>query len=99
MTQWSRISTFANDGTGRVFSTYRYVQRQPSWITRAALYVFLIVVGLPIALFLLLAFALAVVVFGTLALGYALVQRVRRMIPGSDGRSNVRVIVRDDRTS
>jgi hypothetical protein len=97
MTQWTRISSFASDGSGRVVSTYRYVRGQPSWVTRAALLVFLLVVGLPIVLLILLAFMLAVIVFGSLALVNAVVMRVRGVF-ASSGRENVRIIVRDERT-
>lgn len=96
MTDWTRLSMFANGSSSRVVGTVRYVASQPSWITRAALMVFLLVIGLPILLLLLIAIALAVIVFGSLALINALVTKVRGMLPGRTGRSNVRVIVRDD---
>ena len=99
MAQWTRISSFATDGSGRAVAAYRQFRGQLSWITRAALLVFLLVIGLPIVLLILLAFLLAVVVFGTLALVNAVVMRLRGMLPGgTGGRENVRVIVRDERT-
>lgn len=95
MAQWIRFSNFATDSAGRAASTYRYVSQQPSWVVRAALWAFIIVIGLPILLLLLLAMTLAVIVFGTLALINAVLVRIRGGLPRHDGRSNVRVIDRN----
>ena len=101
MQPWDRFNSFAEGSRGRVRSAFHVVHGQPGWVTRAALLVFLLVIGLPIIVLILLAFMLAAVVFGVLALVNAVVSRVRGGSPGSlapsEGRENVRVIVRDER--
>lgn len=73
---------------------FRTVAAQPSWVTRLALYTFIIVIGIPILLLAGLALAAALMVFGVLALANAILVRIRRAIPRDDGRRNVRVIER-----
>ncbi len=95
MIRIERISTFANDGAGRAQTVFQTVARQPSWITRIALMAFLIVIGLPIFLLLLLAIFAAVVIFSVLAVVNAIVMKVKGGLPRRpDGRENVRVIRR-----
>ncbi len=69
---------------------------RPSLAARIALVTFLVIVGVPLALLLGMAVAAAVLVFGGLALLGAANRRLRSLMPGGDGRSNVRVIQRDD---
>lgn len=79
---------------GRV---YRFVAEQPSWVSRAAMTVFVLAILLP-----LLALALVAVALGTFAFlvltGVARVVAFVRGLGGGlgsgDGRENVRVIVR-----
>ena len=64
---------------------------------RLALITFLLIVGLPLAILLGMAVAAAALVFGGLSLLGAARRRLGSVLPGHDGRSNVRVIQRDDR--
>lgn len=90
------IRRYAEDGSGRVQGAWQYAARQPSWIARLALTVFLFIVMLPIIALLLLAFLAGVVVFLILAVGNTLVRLVRSVLPTSGhGRDNVRVIRRE----
>lgn len=95
MIRVERISTFANEGTGRAQVLFRSVAAQPSWIARIALMTFLLVIGLPILLLFLLALLAGVLIFSVLAVANAIVLRVRGLLGRrSDGRENVRVIQR-----
>lgn len=89
-----RIHNFTNAGGQRVVNAYRFVSSQPSWLSRTAMMVFLIVVALPLFLLFLFALLLAVLAFFVLAGANALIQSVKRLFAGGDGRSNVRVITR-----
>ena len=82
---------------------WRYAGAQPSFALRAAVLVFLIVIGLPLLLLLLLAFLVGAVVFGVLALFGSIGAAFRGVRQGggpsggvgaNDGRENVRVIDR-----
>ncbi len=75
---------------------YRWAASQPGWVMRLALVIFLLVVAIPFAVLIVLAALLAVVAGGTLALAGAAFNSIHRLFQ-SDGRSNVRVIRRDDR--
>lgn len=95
MIRIDRISTFANEGTGRAHTVFRTVAAQPSWITRIALATFLLVIGLPIMLLFMLALICGVMIFGVLSLVNALLLRLKGSLPSRpDGRENVRVIRR-----
>lgn len=85
---------FSNQGSQRLAGVFRTVQSQPSWISRAALLVFVLVIGIPILLLALLAVFAAVVVFGMLSLFHGLTTRLRGLMPRNDGRANVRVMHR-----
>ena len=74
---------------------YRWATSQPGWVVRLALVTFLLVVVIPFAVLLLLAFVAAAVVGGALAFGHAAISGIRGLFQG-DGRANVRVIRRDD---
>ena len=63
---------------------------------RIALITFLVIVGLPLVLLVGVAVAAAALVFGGVALLAAARRRLGSLLPGGDGRSNVRVIRRDD---
>jgi uncharacterized membrane protein HdeD (DUF308 family) len=92
----TRISSFTTDGGPRVVRTaWHTVQSQPSWIVRATTMAFLIIVGIPILLVVLLALFVSTVVFLVLAGCARLIGGVRRVLPADDGRENVRVIRRD----
>jgi len=88
--------TQVRDLADRGQTAYRAVAAQPSWVTRLALYTFLIVIGVPIFLLTMMALFAAVIVYGVLALTNAMIMRVRRAFPRDDGRRNVRVIQRRD---
>jgi len=94
MDQWSRMTSFTTETTERAAGVYRTVNRQPSWIVRAALTVFLLVICLPVILLITVAFLLALLVFGVLSLINAAANRFRSPRSAHDGRSNVRVIDR-----
>lgn len=72
--------------------------RQPSWVTRIAFLVFLLVVALPLLLLFLVALVLATIVFSVLALLAAGWRRFRGVLPRHDGRENVRVVQRRNGT-
>jgi hypothetical protein len=96
MIRITRISTFTEQGTQRAARAWQTVASQPSWIARIALYTFLIVIGLPIAILFVLALVLAMFVFAVLAGCYWLWTRVRGALPRRDGRENVKVVRRAD---
>lgn len=104
---WNNIPhTINSAGNNRV---YQYVSRQPNWITRTALRVFLFILMLPVFLLLLFAVLIGMLVFGSLVL----LNSIRLAITGQNGfnnsmsagrskyandknRKNVRVLNRDD---
>jgi hypothetical protein len=94
MFQATRITMISSAGAERVSTVFRAVQSHPGWIKRWALLAALIVIGVPIFLLVMLAVMAGVLVFGGLAAGNALANRIRGLMPRSDGRSNVRVIQR-----
>ena len=63
-------------------------------LARAALLVFLIVVGLPLLALFLVALFLATIVFAVLAGVNFVLLKIRGILPRNDGRENVRVIQR-----
>ncbi len=94
-----RVVFIRNLGQGRDqwVRGVRWASSQPSWVARAALLTFLVVVGLPLAMLFLLAFFAAMVVFGGLALGHIAVAGVRGLFGrDAEGRENVKVIRRLD---
>ncbi len=92
----ARVTQFAVSSFDRAGGTFRFAARQPSWIARATLIAFLLVIGAPILLVLLLALLVGVVVFGVLAGVNRVVTGVRGVMPRDDGRENVRVIQRSN---
>ena len=86
---------FINFGSDRMSEAFQAARRQPNWATRAAVLTFLIIIGIPILLLVLLATLAAALVFSVL-MG---VNRVASWFTPSrspeDGRRNVRVINRD----
>jgi hypothetical protein len=78
----------------RAGATWSTIQRQPSWVSRAALLCFVALVALPVILLVLLAFAAAFVLFAILAGVNVVLNAFRGVLPRSDGRENVRVIQR-----
>lgn len=92
-----RVRAFTNEQRDRAARAYQWVARQPSWVTKFALLAFLIVIGIPVFIILMLAVVASVIVFGGLAALNLLVLRLRSLLPHADGRSrNVRVIDRRD---
>ncbi len=94
MVHVSRFRSYTAEQSSRVASVWRSAAAQPGWITRVALLTFLLVVGLPILLLLVMAVIFAAAVFGVLALVNVVLVRLRGALPQRDGRSNVRVIRR-----
>ena len=94
MIRIDRISTFSTSGAQRAATAWQTAAAQPSWITRVTMLVFLVVVGLPLLLLILLALFAATVVFFALAAVNFVLSRFRRILPRDDGRQNVRVIER-----
>lgn len=88
------------------FRVYRGVSRQPNWVARATLTVFLLVLAIPIIGLILIAGLISAVVFGCLVGWVMLRQFVARLFgrgpgtgvsgAGRGGRRNVRVIRRDE---
>lgn len=92
-----RVRTFTNDQRQRAARAFQWVARQPSWVTKFAMVAFLIVIGIPVFIILMLAIVASVIVFGGLAALNLLVIRLRSLLPHAEGRSsNVRVIDRRD---
>lgn len=94
-----RFTTFTEpltgDGTRRVSAAWQSVNRQPSWIVRAALLAFFLVVAVPFLLLLLFALLAATVLFMFLWAGNAILGAFRGVLPSNrEGRKNVRVIER-----
>jgi hypothetical protein len=74
---------------------FRAARRQPNWATRAAVLTFLIIIGIPILLLVLMATLAAALVFSVLlSVNWVLTRFSTRRTP-ADGRRNVRVINRD----
>lgn len=88
---------FVYPGGDRFASIFQAASRQPSWAMRAATITFLIVVGIPIMLLLLLAAILATTVFAVLIGVNRIIGVFRggRTLPGGPDdarRQNVRVM-------
>lgn len=92
-----RVFTFVTSGTNRAQQAWRVAARQPGWITRLTALTFLIVIGVPILLLLLLALVASAIIFGVLVFFNGLMMRLRGVTPKRDGRRNVRVIQRSER--
>ena len=92
MDRVGRIRVPASFSRDRLAGEWRRVASQPNWIVRTALFVFLLVVALPLMLLVALAVLAALVVFAVLALINATAAKLRRL--RGDGRENVRVIRR-----
>ncbi len=95
----TRISTIFDESTGRAQTVYRTVARQPNWIIRATLTLFLLIIALPIIFLFMLALLSAVVLFSVLALAYGAWIKVTGLFGSGSGRNsgrsrNIRVIHR-----
>ena len=88
---------FVGQGSEQFANVFQAVNRQPNWVLRIALLVFLLVIGIPIFLLLLVAFLAAIIVFTVLAFVNMLLGPLRGGRSKPDGRKNVRVIERNDR--
>ena len=87
MTRFARIAT---EGSQRAGTAWRTISAQPSWITRATIVAFIIVIGV----LLLAALLAASVVFAVLYCVNQIIGLFRGLLPRGDGRENVRVIRR-----
>ena len=101
----ARVRILGQEGRERVARGDRWLsgrtpppmgQSRLSWVGLAAAVAFLIVVGLPIFLLLLLAVTAAALVLGVMAAAGAVMTAVRGARRVEDGRENVRVIDRRD---
>ncbi len=106
-----RVTRVVQAGGRGASEAWQVVSRQPGWITRAVLLVFLILLALPFLVLLVLAIIAATAVLLVLTLVNGLMNGVRRVLgggggtrppatrPGSgidaEGRANVRVMRRD----
>jgi hypothetical protein len=91
-----RLAQYASEGQERAGAAWRAVNTQPGWIVKATVFAFLLVVGVPVVLLLLLALLVAGLLFAVLWGANALVRRLKGLMPQRDGRENVRVIRRID---
>jgi uncharacterized membrane protein HdeD (DUF308 family) len=87
------VRNYATSGSERASAAWQSINAQPSWLARAVVWAFLLVVALPVLLLLFVALLVATVVFGVLWLVNQALLLVR---PRRDGRENVRVIRRAD---
>ena len=86
---------FINPGAEQMAGMFQRVNRQPNWIMKTAVLAFLLVIGVPILILLLLAAVVATVVFAVLTGCNLLLGRLRKGSTPDSGRQNVRVINRD----
>ena len=89
-----RVSEVMSAVDGRRRVMWETIGRQPGWVTRAALWVFAVIILLPLALLFLLALAAAIVIFGVLALVHRMWTALTggpRSIERRSGRENVRI--------
>jgi predicted PurR-regulated permease PerM len=91
-----RFIYIAQRGSQHAGEAWQTVNRQPSWVVKAAALAFILVIGLPILFLVLLAMFVAVTLFFALAAVHKLIAGVRGVLPQRDGRKNVRVIQRAD---
>jgi len=89
-----QIRTVTSNGQRRAASVFQAIGSQPGWLRRIVLLAFLIVIGLPVVLLVLLALLTAALVFTILAATNMIVRGLSGFLPRRDGRSNVRVIRR-----
>lgn len=86
---------FVNLGGDRMAEVFQSARGQSNWAVRLAILTFLLIVGIPILLLLLVAGLAAALVFAILSMVNWVLVRVRGIKPANDGRRNVRVIDRD----
>jgi uncharacterized membrane protein required for colicin V production len=91
-----RMTEYVDRGRQRVGAAWQTVNTQPGWIVRTTALVFLLVIGVPILVLLVLAILAALVVFSVLWGVNRLLGGLRGILPRRDGRENVRVIRRID---
>lgn len=91
-----RVTNFSQEGTRRASAAWSAARAQPSWVTRAVVVTFLVVIGIPFLILFMLAVLAAGIVFGILSLVSSLFGLRSRVGQRDDneGRENVRVIRR-----
>ena len=92
----TRISNIAGPGAQRASQAWQAINTQPSWIVKATTLAFLLVVGIPVLLLVLVALIVAAALFTVLWGVNRLITAFRGALPRDDGRENVRVIRRID---
>lgn len=90
------VRNYAESGSERATAAWQSINSQPSWLARAVVWAFLIVVALPLLLLMIIALLVATIVFGVLWLVNKVLLLLRPVLPRRDGRENVRVIRRVD---
>jgi len=91
-----RIAQYANQGQQRATAAWQRINTQPSWIVKATALAFILVVGVPIVLLILLALVVASVLFAILWGVNQIILGFKGFLPEREGRKNVRVIRRID---
>ncbi len=89
-----RIAQYASQSQQRAQSAWTAINTQPSWIVKATLLAFILVIGVPILLLVFLALIAAAALFAILWAFNRVVSIFKGLLPQRDGRSNVRVIQR-----
>jgi hypothetical protein len=70
-----RLAQYASEGQHRAGAAWRTINTQPGWIVRATVFAFLLVVGVPVVLLLMLALFVAGLLFAILWTINALIRR------------------------
>ena len=93
-----RFINMAQQSSQRAGRAWQTVRAQPSWVTKAAVIAFVLVIGIPLAILLFVALVVATIVFTVLWAINRVLNLVGGALPRGDGRQNVRVIqTRHDR--
>ena len=90
------FTMFTTPGAQRVGAAWRTAAAQPSWMSRAVLLTFILVIGIPIFLLVSVALIAASLVFSVLWGFNYLMIKVKGALPHNDGREGVKVIRRKD---
>jgi len=91
-----RMAQYANEGQQRATAAWQALNTQPSWVVKATIAAFVLVVGVPIVLLLVFAFFVSAVLFGVLWCVNQVIGGFRGALPQREGRENVRVIRRGE---
>ncbi len=95
MVRFDRIVTSAADPASPTGAAWRAMRGQPTWIARACTVAFVLIVGLPLALLVMVAVLVTAVLFAVLWSVHRVLGWTRKLFGPGHGRENVRVIRRD----